>query len=88
MNVYNFDEMILSKDENIMDFYFFCIRMYPELIVYLFKIIFAKFLYFVKKINKETMKKHMLSFLSGIEDIEFLMEVFLNEKANKIVFKN
>ena len=53
MRVYDFDKVIY-KGDTCLDFYLFCIKMYPELIFYFFKFIFYKFLFFIKKINKET----------------------------------
>ena len=78
MNVYDFE------DNLILDFYFFCLKFYPELILYLFKICYTKFLYIIKKINKETMKNNIISFLSSIDDINFLIELFFNEKQYKL----
>lgn len=72
MNVYDFE------DNLILDFYFFCLKFYPELILYLFKICYTKFLYIIKKINKETMKNNIISFLSSIDDIYFLMKNNIN----------
>lgn len=83
MRVYDFDKVIY-KGDTCLDFYLFCIKMYPELIFYFFKIIFYKFLFFIKKINKETMKKYFFSFISYIDDIDFLIEIFWNEKDYKI----
>ena len=67
MRVYDFDKVIY-KGDTCLDFYLFCIKMYPELIFYFFKIIFYKFLFFIKKINKETMKKYFFSFLCYLEE--------------------
>ena len=78
MNVYDFE------DNLILDFYFFCLKFYPELILYLFKICYTKFLYIIKKINKETMKNNIISFLSSIDNINFLIELFFNEKQYKL----
>ena len=78
MNVYDLE------DNLILDFYFFCLKFYPELILYLFKICYTKFLYIIKKINKETMKNNIISFLSSIDNINFLIELFFNEKQYKL----
>ena len=83
MNVYDFEDNNY-KGDLILDFYFFCLKFYPELILYLFKICYIKFLYIIKKINKETMKNHISSFLSCVDDIDFLIEVFFNEKQYKL----
>jgi HAD superfamily phosphoserine phosphatase-like hydrolase len=83
MNVYDFDDTIYNGDSTI-DFYVYCLKKKPKLIIYLPKQIKGVLLYKLKKINKKRMKEYYFSFLNGIDKIEDVIEEFWEKNDKNI----
>lgn len=82
MNVYDFDNTIYDGDSTI-DFYLFCLRKKPYIIIYLFKQMFGMLLYIFKKIDKTKMKEMFFSFIKIIPTEEYV-SLFWNTNEEKI----
>lgn len=83
MNVYDFDKTIYDGDCSI-DFYFFCLKKHPKILIYIFKQIYGIFLKKIKKIDTTKMKEYFFSFLKSLDDIDLLIENFWDKKEGKI----
>ncbi len=83
MNVYDFDKTIYKNDSTA-DFYLFCIRKKPALILSLFNTAAAAVRYYIFKSGSKTLfKQRMYSFLPKI-DAESLAEEFWDRNIKKI----
>lgn len=89
MNVYDFDGTIYDGDSTF-DFYRFCLKRHPSIMVCLPKQIGSALLYKTKIINKLQFKQCFFCFLKKLTDVN--QEVFyfwnLNEKKIKTWYRN
>lgn len=83
MNVYDFDGTIYDGDSTL-DFYFFCLKKHPWVVIYFAYQIWGVFLHLIGKIDITTMKEHFFSFLSGLHDTDSLTKSFWSEHQYKI----
>lgn len=83
MNVYDFDKTIYNGDSTL-DFYFYCLKKYPNIIICLPKQILGFIKYKCKKISKTQFKEVFYSFLKLIDDIDLEISLFWNINEIKI----
>lgn len=75
MNVYDFDETIYHGDST-RDFYFFCLRNYPKIAIYLPKQGYYAIKFGLKIMPKTQFKEKFYSFLKSVPDIDSAVEKF------------
>lgn len=83
MNVYDFDKTVYDGDSTL-DFYFFCIKKRPVVLKAVFKQFNGFLLFLLKKRNKTQFKESFFSFLSYINNIDDILNLFWEEKQSKI----
>lgn len=83
MNVYDFDKTIYDGDSTI-DFYFFCLRHYPWILLKLPYQLLGGLLYKINKINKKKFKEIFFSFLTLLPNIDDTVKYFWNKNEKKI----
>ena len=83
MNVYDFDKTIYNGDSSV-DFYLYCLKKNPLILMYLPIQLFAIILYKLKLKNKKYMKEKFFSFLKKINNVDKVVEEFWNKKRKKI----
>lgn len=84
MNVYDFDHTIYDGDSTI-DFYLFCIKKNPYLVLrYGFTQCYGVLLFLLKRIDTRRMKEHFFCFLPSIKNLDSLVYDFWNQNENKI----
>lgn len=84
MNVYDFDKTIYCRDSTV-DFYFYCIRRQPGLLLYLPRQLAAFISYGLHRIDKTQMKERFYCFLQGIRDAEAYVDAFWTSHADGIM---
>lgn len=89
MNVYDFDKTIYNGDSTI-DFYLYCIKKHPKLILNMPKQFIYIFLYIFGKYNKTQFKEHFYTFLKKLQNVDIDIENFWkrNNKKIKQFYKN
>lgn len=83
INAYDFDGTIYDGDSSI-DFYFYCLKRKPSLIIFLPIQIYGVLLYLFKIKNKDYMKEKIFSFLKKIDNVDDYVEGFWNKNYIKI----
>lgn len=83
MNVYDFDQTIYKGDSTL-DFYFFCMKRHPKILISLPCQIKGIFLYGLKKIDKTRFKELFFSFLKYVPKIDIEIEKFWDVKCRRI----
>ena len=83
MNVYDFDKTIYDGDSTI-DFYLYCLRKKPRIILCIFKQLQGVILKKIKKIDTKTMKEYFFVFLSKLDNSEELINSFWITHEKKI----
>lgn len=83
MNVYDFDKTIYNGDSTV-DFYFFCLRKKPMILLRLPKQIVGYILYKLRLKDKAYFKEKFYSFLSLLPNIEILINDFWQINNTKI----
>lgn len=83
MNVYDFDKTIYNGDSTI-DFYLFCLKKHPSILLYIPAQIKGVILFKMGKIEKKKFKELFFSFLVKINDIERDIVLFWDEHEIKI----
>ena len=82
MNIYDFDGTIYHGDSTY-DFYKYCIKKRPKVLIYLPETIFYGIGFLLKIVKKLTFKKHFYHFLKVI-DTEMMVEAFWREHQKNI----
>ena len=75
INAYDFDETIYDGDSSV-DFYLYCLKRKPSIIIMAPIQIYGALLYFLKIKNKDFMKERIFSFLKMIKNIDDYIEDF------------
>ena len=83
MNIYDFDETIYDSDST-KDFYFYCLKRYPKILLTVPRMAWGFFLYTLGAIEKTRAKEIMYRFLRHIPDIDAALEDFWNINEGKI----
>lgn len=83
MNVYDFDGTIYDGDSTV-DFYLYCIRKRPWLIVYAFRQGAGVLLRAAGRMDTAGMKERFFSFLRGLQDPEALVDTFWAARRSRI----
>ena len=83
MNIYDFDETIYDSDST-KDFYFYCLKRYPKILLTVPYMAWGFFLYVLGAIPKTRAKEIMYRFLTKIPDIDAAVEDFWNINEGKI----
>ncbi len=83
MNVYDFDNTIYEGDSTI-DFFKYCIKKKPSLIIYFPRQVFYGALYILKIVEKEKFKEQFYSYFNGIDFIDEFASGFWNANQKKI----
>lgn len=83
MNIYDFDKTIYKNDSTT-DFYFFCLKKYPQIIKWLPYQAFAFFLYIIGVYTKTRFKECFYRFFASIPDIESDVISFWDKNQDKI----
>lgn len=83
MNVYDFDKTIYQGDSTL-DFYFFCVRRHPSVILCLPHQMSAAAAYALKRCSKTLFKEKFYCFLKQIGDIDIEVSLFWNLNEHKI----
>lgn len=83
MNVYDFDKTIYDGDSTI-DFYFFCLKKHPTIIIYLPKQCISFFRYKMNMINKTQFKENFYCFFKKLKHIDNDVHTFWNKNQGKI----
>ena len=83
INLFDFDETIYDGDSTI-DFYLYCLRRQPKLILALPRQILFFVLYALGKIGKDQWKAGFFSFLTGVKGVEQLISRFWESHEKKI----
>lgn len=82
INAYDFDETIYDGDSSV-DFYLYCLKRKPSIIIMAPIQIYGALLYFLKIKNKDFMKERIFSFLKMIKNIDDYIEDFwIKHKKN------
>lgn len=82
-NVYDFDETIYNGDSTI-DFFLFCLKRHPILIVFFFKIVFLGILMKFKIVSLDNFKQKFYLFLKYIKNIDKELNLFWKKHKDKI----
>ena len=83
MNVYDFDKTIYDGDSTV-DFYLYCIKKHPKLILDIPKQIINMGLYLIGKYDKTKLKEKFYSFLKKITNVDEDIKEFWNKNKTKI----
>lgn len=83
MNVYDFDKTIYNGDSTV-DFYFYCIKKYPKILLYLPSLCFYAVVFALGIYNKTKFKEKFYLFLCEIKDIDEAVQAFWKKYAYKI----
>lgn len=83
INVYDFDKTIYDGDSSV-DFYLFCLRKKPSIILLLPIILFTYILYILGLKDKKCLKECFFSFLRKIDNIDEYIEEFWKKNTKKI----
>lgn len=83
MNVYDFDNTIYAGDSSI-DFYLFCIKRHPSLMLFLPRQIVAAIKYKRGRITKDCFKQIYFSFLSKLKNPQKEVKMFWDVNQKKI----
>ena len=82
INAYDFDETIYNGDSSV-DFYLYCLKRKPSIIIMAPIQIYGALLYFLKIKNKDFMKERIFSFLKMIKNIdEYIEDFWIKHKKN------
>ena len=77
MNVYDFDKTIYQRDSTV-DFYFYCLKKHPLMMVEFFSLAFAGIKYKLKLLSKTQAKEVFYRFLKHIPDVDKEIDNFWN----------
>lgn len=83
MNIYDFDETIYDSDST-KDFYFYCLKKYPKMLLSVPRMVWAFFLYILGVKTKTRFKEKMYGFLRYIPDIDSVISDFWDKHEHKI----
>ncbi len=83
MNVYDFDGTIYDGDSSV-DFYRYCLKKHPAIIVCLPWQIFSAILYKLKIITKIQFKEYFFGFLNKLSNVDQEVQRFWNDNEDKI----
>lgn len=83
MNVYDFDNTIYDGDSTL-DFYFFCIKKHPSIIVYLPGQLYSGIRFIIGRIDKVHFKEDFYKFFLGLSDIDNDVNIFWDQNSYKI----
>lgn len=83
MNVYDFDKTIYDGDCTI-DFYFYCLKKHPRIILCLPRQLFAAVKYKLKVIDKTKFKEKFYCFFKNIPNIDMELNSFWDKNGYKI----
>lgn len=83
MNIYDFDETIYDSDST-KDFYFYCLKKYPKMLLSVPRMLWAFFLYILGVKTKTQFKEKMYGFLRYIPDIDAAIGDFWNKNEYKV----
>ena len=83
MNIYDFDETIYDSDST-KDFYFYCLKKYPQMLLTVPRMAWGFFLYTLGIIPKTRAKEIMYRFLLHVPDVDAALEDFWNIHEGKI----
>lgn len=83
MNVYDFDKTIYDGDSTV-DFYIYCLKKFPQIIILLPMQLIAIIKYKMKVINKTKMKEEIYGFLKWIPEPADEVKKFWDENEIKI----
>jgi len=75
INIFDFDNTIYRGDSTA-DFYLFCVRRKPRLLIYLPCQLWHTLRYFLKLEKRGAFKGHFFIFIRGLKDIETMVERF------------
>lgn len=82
-NVYDFDKTVYDGDSSI-DFYLFCLKLNPHLILLLPYMCIYFFMYKLKLVEKKIFKEKFFSILKYIRDIDNTIDLFWSKNEFKI----
>lgn len=83
--LYDFDKTIYDGDSSF-DFFLYCLKVEPVIIIYIPKIIIAIGLYKLKIIKKTRMKEWIFSFIKRIKNVDNIVCKFWDNNSSKIKF--
>lgn len=83
MNIYDFDETIYNSDST-KDFYFYCLRRHPIMLLSVPCMMWAFFLYILGVKTKTQFKEKMYRFLRYIPDIDSEISTFWDKNEYKV----
>lgn len=83
MNIYDFDETIYYSDST-RDFYFYCLKKYPKMLLSVPKMIWAFLMYILGVKTKTEFKEKMYTFLRYVPDIDSALSDFWDIHESKI----
>jgi len=79
MNVYDFDKTIYKRDSTV-DFYFYCMKKYPKMLLEVFRLLMAFIRYQLNTITKTQAKEVFYRFLRYIPDVDKEIAIFWETK--------
>lgn len=82
-NAYDFDKTIYKDDSN-MDFYFFCLKKQPGILLELPVVLAYALLYLLRLCSKTTFKEIFFRFLRHLNSVDDLVVEFWDSHQNKI----
>ena len=83
MNVYDFDYTIYAGDSTL-DFYFFCLKKQPSIVIALPTQVYGAILYKLKKCTKTEFKEKFYCFLPLLKNVDKLIEEFWEKNKHKM----
>lgn len=83
VNLYDFDGTIYDGDSTV-DFYFYCLKKKPIIIIYLFLFLIYGVLYIFNIVSKTVMKEKFFKFLKRFSNIDDMVNDFWKNNNNKI----
>lgn len=83
MNIYDFDKTVYESDST-KDFYFYCLKKYPKILLSVFGMMWAFMLYILGVRTKTQFKEKMYRFLKYIPDIDKTIDSFWNIYIKKM----
>lgn len=83
MNVYDFDKTIYAGNSTL-NFYFYCLRKNPKIVIYIPRQIEAAMNYKLRKIDKTQFKAEFYSFFNKLDNMEDIVKEFWDKNEHKI----
>ncbi len=83
IKVYDFDKTIYDGDSTL-DFYLYCLRRFPKIVIYLPRQLYGFMLYILGKYSKVQFKEVFFSFVQSVDNIDSVVREFWQKNSCKL----